>query len=137
MTVQRTLAYVLGAAAAGGALYLGISRTGRPPEPRMRRRTSDPGSTLVRVTENGRKYHRDSCPLLHGETRVITVSDALESYEPCKACHPPGDVDIEQARAADIPSSSAGPSGVDEAIAASEEAEERGAPVAAHAERTT
>jgi hypothetical protein len=96
MNVQRAIAYVLGGVAAGGAVYYGISKY-RAPEPRRRGRSDSRNreTLLVRVTENGRKYHRDSCPLLHGETRVIPVSEALENYEPCKACHPPGGLDLQ------------------------------------------
>ena len=100
MTTQRKVGWVLGSVAVGGALAYGLSRllTG---DRNVLERSSrgqatfgdEPDVYLVLVTENGKKYHLDSCPLLHGETRLIPVSYALEHYEPCKACHPPGDVD--------------------------------------------
>ena len=43
----------------------------------------------VRVTAHGHKYHRDGCPLLHGSSRSIPIREAILSYEPCRACHPP------------------------------------------------
>jgi hypothetical protein len=53
------------------------------------RRNASNRAGLVRVTANGRKYHREGCPLLHGSSRSISMAEALQSYEPCKACHPP------------------------------------------------
>jgi hypothetical protein len=109
MKVQRTIALVLGGIAAGGAAYFGLSRLaasdnakGSRSRKRSSRRSGDADVLLVRVTENGKKYHRDDCPLLHGETRVIPVSYALESYEPCKACHPPGGVELEESDLAEV-----------------------------------
>ena len=90
MKLKSTLAYLLGSAAAGGALYYGLSRRQRATPASGR---SERERLLVRVTENGRKYHRDNCQLLHGDTRVITVAEALQHYEPCKACHPPSGLD--------------------------------------------
>jgi hypothetical protein len=97
MSLRRTLAYILGGAAAGGAAYLGISKLRESKQEQTssgRGGAKRPEEMLVRVTENGRKYHRDTCQLLHGETRVITVGEALANYEPCKACHPPGSLDM-------------------------------------------
>lgn len=106
MKLQRTIALVLGGLAAGGAAFYGITRLakdGQAGNGRRRRRSSAGADVLlVRVTENGKKYHRDTCPLLHGETRVIPVSYALESYEPCKACHPPGDLDLTEDDLAEV-----------------------------------
>ncbi|MBC8145122.1 MAG: hypothetical protein H7X80_06010 [bacterium] len=93
MNVQRTIAFVLGGVAAGGAIAYGVSRFARPGNGRSESSAKSRGGILVRVTENGKKYHRDTCPLLHGETRVINVAEALQNYEPCKACHPPGNID--------------------------------------------
>lgn len=90
MKLKSTLAYLLGSAAAGGALYYGLSRRQRATPASGR---SGRERLLVRVTENGRKYHRDNCQLLHGDSRVITVAEALQHYEPCKACHPPSGLD--------------------------------------------
>jgi hypothetical protein len=87
MNLQRILipAALVGVAAAAVVLYLESDSNGRGVG-RLRRRTP----TMVRVTENGHKYHRDNCPLLHGASALIPVEEALGSYEPCKACHPPG-----------------------------------------------
>ena len=110
MKVQRTIALVLGGIAAGGAAYFGITRLAASSDEgatqrskkRASRRSDGSDVLLVRVTENGKKYHTDDCPLLHGETRVIPVSYALESYEPCKACHPPGGVDLDESDLAEV-----------------------------------
>lgn len=96
MNVQRTLAFVLGGVAAGGAIVYGVARLAGQNDNATTRGKRRGDVLLVRVTENGKKYHRDTCPLLHGETRVIEVTEALRSYEPCKACHPPGDVEVEE-----------------------------------------
>ncbi len=88
MNLQRVLipAALLGAAAAASVVLYVSTRTEANGAVRSRRRST----TMVRVTENGRKYHRDDCPLLHGASLLIPISEALGSYEPCKACHPPG-----------------------------------------------
>ena len=88
MNLQRVLipAALLGAAAAASVVLFVSTRNGDG-SVRPRRRRS---ATMVRVTENGRKYHRDDCPLLHGASTLIPIAEALGSYEPCKACHPPG-----------------------------------------------
>jgi hypothetical protein len=90
MNIQRGIlpALILGGLAAASALFVNIRRSAARP---AKRRTRKRSPILVRVTENGRKYHRDNCPLLHGATRSIPVIEALLNYEPCKACHPPGD----------------------------------------------
>jgi hypothetical protein len=91
MKLARMIGYIAGGAAAGAAVSYGIAKlTGRD---RGREdaaaQPAAPERLMVLVTENGRKYHRAQCPLLHGETRLISVSDAQNGYEPCKACHPP------------------------------------------------
>ncbi len=45
---------------------------------------------MVRVTERGRKYHRDECPSVHGAGRLIPIDEARDRYSPCKTCQPPG-----------------------------------------------
>ena len=89
MNLQRVLipAALLGAAAAASVVLFVSTRSEGDGSVRPRRRRS---STMVRVTENGLKYHRDDCPLLHGASALIPIAEALGSYEPCKACHPPG-----------------------------------------------
>jgi hypothetical protein len=89
MNIQRGIfpALIIGGLAAVSALFVNARR---PAPPKQRRRTRKRQPVMVRVTENGKKYHRDNCPLLHGATRTIPVIEALLNYEPCKACHPPG-----------------------------------------------
>lgn len=91
MNLQRVLipAALLGAAAAASVVLFVSTRDGSLANgvTRLKRRRRP---TMVRVTENGRKYHRDDCPLLHGASALIPIAEALGSYEPCKACHPPG-----------------------------------------------
>jgi hypothetical protein len=93
MNMQRVLipAALVGAAAAAaaGVLYYtgGLNGGAR----RLAARAGiGRGRATVRVTENGRKYHRSDCPLLHVESQEIPVAEAVQNYEPCKACHPPG-----------------------------------------------
>ncbi|MDB5033455.1 MAG: hypothetical protein JWQ98_696 [Chlorobi bacterium] len=80
-------ALIIGGLAAVSALFF---RATRPAPPKRRKRINRRQAVSVRVTENGKKYHRDNCPLLHGVSRNISVMEALQHYEPCKACHPPG-----------------------------------------------
>ena len=88
MNLQRILipAAIAGAAAAAAVVLYVSTRAEANGTARPRRRRA----TMVRVTENGHKYHRENCPLLHGASALIPISEALGSYEPCKACHPPG-----------------------------------------------
>jgi len=97
MNVQRGIlpAIIIGGLAAASALFVNTRRRSAQPARREERRAARPRRRLqqaitVRVTENGRKYHRDNCPLLHGANHSVPIAKAIESYEPCKACHPPG-----------------------------------------------
>ena len=82
-------ALVVGGILLGGAIYMAVLRTMQSRTPR-RRRIHARVPVMVRVTENGKRYHRDNCPLLRGAYREIPIVEAIENYEPCKACHPPG-----------------------------------------------
>jgi hypothetical protein len=86
---------IMGGIAAASALFVNARRSAPRQEaaqparrPRAKRRPRE--AVMVRVTENGRKYHRDGCPLLHGASRTVPIAEAMSAYEPCKACHPPG-----------------------------------------------
>ncbi len=86
MNVQRGIlpALIIGGIAAVSAVVVTARRsiTGSPRRPSPRR-----PPVMVRVTVNGRKYHTETCPLLHGAYRTIPMIEALRSHEPCRACH--------------------------------------------------
>lgn len=86
MNLQRGIipAILLGGIAAASAMYV----NGRRGSNGSSRPSVDGDGSTVYVTANGRKYHTASCPLLHGTTRAISIDEAMESYEPCRACHP-------------------------------------------------
>ncbi len=49
----------------------------------------DPAVHMVYVTAKGKKYHVDGCRFLKRGKTAIPLSEAVESYKPCKVCKPP------------------------------------------------
>jgi|GEM_PF-7063133 len=86
MNVQRGIipALIIGGIAAVSAAVVAATRSGTGSS---RRRSAGGRPATARVTENGRKYHAENCPLLHGAYRTIPMIEAMLGYEPCKACH--------------------------------------------------
>lgn len=46
-------------------------------------------STVVYVTETGKKYHLEDCSSLKDSKIELSLDDAIASYEPCSKCNPP------------------------------------------------
>lgn len=47
-----------------------------------------PGDTIVYVTDNGTKYHRDGCSYLESKYAIEKRTAEKQGYEPCSRCAP-------------------------------------------------